>query len=450
MSDVQNERMFPYCVGQWLSSDQKILDSWLSDFIDATDYEYKEKEKILMKLHPINKDDEELSPEKPPRVEDLQFHPPVQALMNTILSDPVIHMHFHQMYWQQFLNPNAKGIKIPNWQMAILLINKIMRTAPLFNKHGLVGCPINAILNWPMATSSGHLTFLNEKINAHFKEILNYWAKFLESEDSRYVLNNDPKNGWFGEDAMAAMPNFVDDFICDPNMPYYGYKSWDDFFTRRLRPGTRPIEYENDDSVVANSCESSPFKISTNVKDRDYFWIKSQKYSMRFILNHHKFFNKFVGGTIYQGFLSALSYHRWHSPVNGFIVDIELIDGTYYSQCPHIQNDENSPNLSQPYLAQVAARGVVYIQADNPDIGLMAFVSIGMAEVSTSEITVKKGDRVKKGDELGAFHYGGSTYLLIFRPGVNVQFDLHGEKPGIEASNIKVNQRIATVLPSRS
>jgi phosphatidylserine decarboxylase len=43
------------------------------------------------------------------------------------------------------------------------------------------------------------------------------------------------------------------------------------------------------------------------------------------------------------------------------------------------------------------------------------------------------------------FHFGGSTHCLIFRPGVKVEFDYHGQKPGLSSRNIHVNARIATV-----
>jgi phosphatidylserine decarboxylase len=43
------------------------------------------------------------------------------------------------------------------------------------------------------------------------------------------------------------------------------------------------------------------------------------------------------------------------------------------------------------------------------------------------------------------FHFGGSTHCLIFRPGVNLEFDLHGQKPGLDSKNIQVNARIATL-----
>lgn len=46
--------------------------------------------------------------------------------------------------------------------------------------------------------------------------------------------------------------------------------------------------------------------------------------------NKHQLAAHFEGGTVYQAFLSALFYHRWHAPVSGVIEDIYGIDGTYY------------------------------------------------------------------------------------------------------------------------
>ena len=157
---------------------------------------------------------------------------------------------------------------------------------------------------------------------------------------------------------------------------------------------------------------------------------------------------QFHGGTVYQAFVSATSYHRWHSPVSGTIYKTELVDGSYYSATHDIQDDPALPNMSQGYLAQVAARGIIYIQTDNPRLGLMCFASIGMSEVSSNEITVEEKDKVKKGDQLDMFHYGGSTHLLIFRPGVNIKFDTRGQTPGLDTKNILVKSKIATVHPS--
>ena len=136
----------------------------------------------------------------------------------------------------------------------IILIDYIMTTAPEYNETGLVGFPINVILNRPMATNAGFAAFLNNKVNS-FKSILNYWGKFLSSSASCYVLTDHPRRGWFGRDAMQAMPNFVQEFQCKPNEKHYGFTSWDDFFTREFRDGIRPVASPDDDSIVVNACE---------------------------------------------------------------------------------------------------------------------------------------------------------------------------------------------------
>ncbi|KAJ7374248.1 hypothetical protein OS493_007327 [Desmophyllum pertusum] len=125
-----------------------------------------------------------------------------------------------------------------------------------------------------MATTAGFAAFLNDKVNKLFKNILNYWGSFLSSPDSCYVLSKDPRHGWFGEDAMEAMPNFAKEFKCNPLAEHYGYTSWDDFFTREFRDHPvpiRPVESPNDDYIVANACESAPFQISAAVKNRTSF-----------------------------------------------------------------------------------------------------------------------------------------------------------------------------------
>ncbi len=77
-----------------------------------------------------------------------------------------------------------------------------------------------------MATNAGWSAFLDGEVNVHLKAMLNEWAMFLKSPESTYVLNEDPKHGWFGEDAKKAMPTFISDFKCDPTAVHYGFKSW--------------------------------------------------------------------------------------------------------------------------------------------------------------------------------------------------------------------------------
>lgn len=205
----------------------------------------------------------------------------------------------------------------------------------------MVGLPINAILDWPMGTASGFAFFLDPEVNAMLKKIFNVWGKFLISPASAYVLDHNPQ-AWFGEVGMKKMIDtanlgkgdmkFEELFICDPAMPYHGFKSWDDFFTRRFRPGIRPLASPENDKVIVNACESKTYHVSHNVSARDQLWVKGQPYSVLDMLAHYPLAEQFVGGIIYQGFLSALSYHRWHAPVSGTIVKAFVKDGTYYSE----------------------------------------------------------------------------------------------------------------------
>ena len=376
--------------------------------------------------------------------------PVIEEFKTLIEVDPELFMLFTQMFDQiprtaPYLNDPVGNPQLRDYHEMLAVMNRVLTQAPEFNQTDLVGFPINAIVNWAMGTPAGAAAFLNEKVNRQLKKILNQWAVFLRSPDSRVVLSDDPKAGWFGSDARAAMPDFDKDFVSSPERPYHGFASWDDFFTRSFRQGRRPLASPGDDSVIANACESAPYRLARNVQLRDPFWIKDQPYSLTHMMDGDPLAAQFVGGTVYQAFLSALSYHRWHSPVSGRIVKTRLIDGSYYAQTPAVGFDPAGPNESQGYITQVASRALVFIEADNPKIGLMAVMFVGMAEVSSNEITVYEGQHIEKGEQLGMFHFGGSTHTLIFRPQVDLDFDLHGQTPGLDSRNIPLRARIATV-----
>ena len=418
---IGQKKTIPFRVGRWLPSDQAILNKWVKDLIEDVD-------KNATALLPV-----------------------VNEFKELIENDAELFMLFHLMFSQvphkQYFNKDPMGKpQVRSYLVMIYLINRIISKAPEFNKSELVGVPINAILDWPMGTHAGLLAFMNEKVNRQLKKILNEWAIFLSSEDSRYVLNTEPKTGWFGTDAKEIMPNFEAQFKCDSSQPYHGFKSWDDFFTREFRLGQRPVVSPNDDAVIINACESAPYRIASNIQLTDEFWIKAQPYSLVHMMNGDPLLEKFVGGTIYQAYLSALSYHRWHSPISGKILKAYVIDGTYYSESPEEGFDPAGPDESQAYITALATRALIFIEADNPDIGLFCLMPVGMVEVSSCEITVREGHYVKKGDQLGMFHFGGSTHCLIFGPQVKLEFDMHGNTPGLHSDNIKLNEKIATVI----
>ncbi|KAJ3519925.1 hypothetical protein NM688_g9231 [Phlebia brevispora] len=65
------------------------------------------------------------------------------------------------------------------------------------------------------------------------------------------------------------------------------------------------------------------------------------------------------------------------------------------------------------------ARALILIE--NPIAGLVAVLPVGMAQVSSVKLTVKKGDRVQKGQEISCFQFGGSDIVTVFQKEARVQ-----------------------------
>jgi phosphatidylserine decarboxylase len=237
------------------------------------------------------------------------------------------------------------------------IINYVLTTAPEFNITSMVGCPINAILDFPMITAAGLAAFVSPKANRMLKKVLQAWTQFLDSVASLYVLNETP-TGWLCPSALKAI--YLDEYKHDPKAPFLGFKSWNDFFIRQFSPGMRPIADPDDRKVIVSACESTPFAIATGVKAHDTFWIKSQPYSLNQMLDG-RFVEQFIGGTVYKAFLSAENYHGWHSPVSGTIGMIHQVEGSYYAAAASEGFDPLGPNNSQGYIAHIATRALIFI-----------------------------------------------------------------------------------------
>ena len=433
----ETELTFP-STGGWLPADSRIHRAWLGRQIE----------------HAANNPKE--------------LVPVLQDFKKFIESTPRVYMYFNAMFDEvpakKPYNKDPTGVKqIRDYRHMLEVLNHTFTTAPHWTDAaanvGMVGVPMCAIFDYPMGTASGYAAFLDPEVNVHLKKILNEWGKFLLTPKSAEVLG-EHNQGWFGttglKDIMevANAPyktahNFPDFFECDANAKHYGFKSWDHYFTRKFKEDVRPIASPEDDNVIANACESKTFAMQRDVKLRSKFWIKGQPYSIRDMLAQDPLAEKFADGTVYQAFLSAMSYHRWHAPVSGTIKKAWVQDGTYFSEPlfegrgDHEKDEIDAGGISvgQGYLSALATRAIIFIEADNPAIGLMAFIGIGMDEVSTCDITVKEGQHVKKGEQTGMFHFGGSSHCLLFRKEVKID---GFPEPG-QDSNVPVRGHLATV-----
>jgi len=441
VDDVPHEHRM-HRTGSWLPSDHRVHKNWLDNIIKKAETDPKD-------LHPVLKEFKKL----------IEENTRIYLLVNSM---------FEEIPTKKPYNQDPVGHKqVRDYPHMLELFNHILTHAPEWSDSeygiGMVGTPVNAILDWPMGTPSGFAFFLDPEVNKMIKKVLNAWGEFLASPESAYVLGND-SIGWFSDHGvhdLALTANigqtshkFEELFKCDPSKEHYGYQSWDHFFTRHFHEDKRPVASPDDDNVIANACESKPYKVARNIQARDRFWIKDQPYSLMDMVDMDPLYEQFVGGTVYQAFLSALSYHRWHSPVSGKVVKAYVKDGTYFSE-PLFEGlgdpsakggiDEEGEKTGQGYLTATATRAIMFIEADNKDLGLVCFLGIGMTEVSTCDITVKEGQHVKKGDEIGMFHYGGSTHCVIFRKGVELD-----EFPATEnvENNVPVRSKLAVVKKS--
>ncbi|OAA43566.1 phosphatidylserine decarboxylase family protein [Cordyceps fumosorosea ARSEF 2679] len=432
--------------GAWLPADHRIHQQYLSEVIDAVD------------ARPATDADDGLTPA-------------LREFRDLIENNARVYMYFTQMFDEvpqktPYLRDPAGHKQVRDYEHMLRVLGHIVTRAPEWTQTaaamGVVGVPMCAVFDYPMGTPSGHAAFLDPDVNRALKKVLNEWGKYLQvrcsTPESAAVLG-DHATGWFGETGrhdlvqVANAPyqsnhTFEQMFVCQPTAKHMGYKSWDDFFTRRVHDDARPVASADDDAVIANACESKVFNVQANVRLRDHFFAKGQRYSLLDMLGNDPSAATFVGGTVYQAFLSALSYHRWNSPVSGTVRRAFVLDGTYFSEPlfegpgdPDVAEiDTGGISVAQGYLACMAARAVIVLEADNKELGLVAFVGIGMDEVSTCDVTVKEGQHINKGAELGMFHFGGSTHCLVFEKGV----ELEGLPEVGREENVPVRGKLAT------
>jgi phosphatidylserine decarboxylase len=247
------------------------------------------------------------------------------------------------------------------------------------------------------------------------------------------------------------MPDFLNTYKVDLKDPYYGFKSWNDYFARQLKnDSVRPIAHPHNPLVICSPCDACPHYIEKSPNLRDQFWIKAQPYSLVHLLDDHPLTQSYVGGAVYQAFLDTANYHRWHAPVDGTITNAYIKEGAYYAEALSMGYDKTANTLSQRYLSHVDTRAIIEIDTGNPAIGTVMFIAIGMAEISSCPIEVYYGQKVKKGDPMGTFQFGGSSYCLLFQKGVNVSFTAEGV-PEASWPNLlqHVNSQIGQVAATR-
>jgi phosphatidylserine decarboxylase len=365
----------------------------------------------------------------------------VAALAALIEVDGIVRMYVDEMI-RQVPEPHRT---VESVEELLEALEHIVTTAPLYNPDPAKrnAFPMSSLFVYMMMTPAGEAAFRNGPFNDALRNILKEWCAFLDGAGSLYVLNTG-EYGWLSPSAYAY--NKLDEFVIpDRSAPHWGWQSFNDYFHRQIKSDRRPLAGPGDPRVVVSANDGTVYNIARGVKALDRFWIKGQPYSLVNMLNNSEFVDRFVGGDVFQSFLSGADYHRWRAPVSGVVRHAEVVEALMFSDAESAGPDTTAGTFSQGYEASVNTRGLVYIESDDPTIGMVCVIPIGITEISSVSIQVRAGDRVEKGDELGYFSYGGSSMALVFQPGAIDHFTVPNRTGGNpdDGPPILVNAQIA-------
>ncbi len=212
------------------------------------------------------------------------------------------------------------------------------------------------------------------------------------------------------------------------------YATFNDFFTRPLKPSARPVCEQEDALVFPVDGAISQFG---KIEQGNIFQAKGHSYSAEALLGGQKELAElFDGGQFMTIYLSPKDYHRIHMPLAGQLTDMLFVPGELFSVNP----------LTTANVPGLFARNERVVSIFDTDHGKMAMVLVGATIVASIE-TVWAGTvapktnknvihtqysnqepppAIGKGDEMGRFKLG-STIVMLYQPN-KIQFE--GAQPG--------------------
>jgi phosphatidylserine decarboxylase len=224
-------------------------------------------------------------------------------------------------------------------------------------------------------------------------------------------------------------------------VPPQGFSSFDDFFTRELRPGARAIDQRAD--VIVSPADGR-IEDQGRIEKNSKFFVKGFEYEAGELLGAPEEAARFQGGTFFIVYLSPRDYHRVHAPVDGQVRRARHVDGTLYPV--------NSIGLT--HVPRLFARNerVVTVQASR--FGEVATIMVGAIGVGRISVTFdprivtnkgraaqtlefgERGPRLTRGGEVGRFHLG-STAIVMLGPSHKFRFSV---EPG---TMVRMGQAVA-------
>lgn len=201
-------------------------------------------------------------------------------------------------------------------------------------------------------------------------------------------------------------------------VPANGYQSFNQFFTRSLKPNKRPVARADDNSVIVSPVDGMINWIKIDLKADSALPIKGKMtLSLNQMLDRSKFANKFIDGTALSLILLPINYHHFHSPVSGKLVESKENVGhvLFGSQLmDFLMTGSTDFSVFENYKHG-------YFIIKTKQYGYVAVIPVGLETVGSvifenrvKNIYSGKEVMVAKGEKLGHFAYGGSMVILLF------------------------------------
>jgi len=194
--------------------------------------------------------------------------------------------------------------------------------------------------------------------------------------------------------------------------PVASFKTFNEFFYRKLKPTARPIAFPDNEGILVSPADCR-LNVFQTIQQATELWIKGTKFTLQNLLQNEDLAARFDGGSLMIARLAPQDYHRYHTPIGGRVGEFAEQGGVYYTVNPIAVKESVDVFSSNRRL-------ITTLQT--AQFGLVGFIAVGATCVGSINMTVSPGQEVKKGDELGYFAFGGSTCLVLFEPG-RVSFD---------------------------
>ncbi len=200
------------------------------------------------------------------------------------------------------------------------------------------------------------------------------------------------------------------------------YRTFNEFFYRKLKPQARPIAPEDD--VISLPADGRHL-VLPDIAECDNFFIKGTRFDLAALLRDAALAERYAHGSMLISRLCPVDYHRFHFPCAGTPGAARRINGPLYSVSPIALRRRASIHWENK-------REITVLRT--PGLGDVLLLEVGATCVGSIVQTYTPGAAIEKGAEKGYFRFGGSCFITIFEPG-KIQFSddlLENSKAGRE------------------